>query len=82
MSIRALVAILVNIVMTVVLFFVTVVHATFATQHKDGAFFGQKVVHYYLVLEDQMMAPILIIMGAVTVWWMLGRRKTKPKDQT
>ena len=66
MSFRAIVAILVDVVMTIALFLVTVVHIFFVVKDKNG--------DYVALPEYKMVIFILIVMGAVTVWWLLGRR--------
>jgi hypothetical protein len=44
-----------------------VVHAFLVVKDKNG--------NYVQLPEYKMVIPILLIMGAVTAWWLLGRRK-------
>jgi hypothetical protein len=67
MSFRAIVAIIVDVLLGVVLYLISVVHVHLTVRDKNG--------DGVIVPEYQVVIPILIIMGATTAWWLLGRRR-------
>jgi hypothetical protein len=69
MSFRAIVAIIVDVLLGVVLFLISVVHVHLTVRDKNG--------DGVIVPEYQAVIPILIIMGVTTAWWLLGRRRRK-----
>jgi hypothetical protein len=69
MSFRAIVAIIVDVLLGVVLFLISVVHVHLTVRDKNG--------DGVIVPEYQVVIPILIIMGVTTAWWLLGRRRRK-----
>jgi hypothetical protein len=69
MSFKAIVAIIVDVLLGVVLFLISVVHVHLTVRDKNG--------DGVIVPEYQVVIPILIIMGVTTAWWLLGRRRRK-----
>lgn len=68
MSFRAKVTLVVDVLLGAVLvvLFVTRVQFVFWNRHGGSS---------HMVHQDYQYAAILIVMGAVTAWWLLGRRR-------